>query len=317
MCVWVCCVCTYACMGVWVWVWVYVWVVGCVCVSVPVCVCVSGRIEVHDKAILKQMKSISLNGYATKEELEEDEDYKPYIGLQAVATSCAQPRSCAPLLSGDGHRSPPSGVNSACPRPPHKSKVGFTLLGMTCPHDRFKIYKVSTEVLGCGSFGTVFATKHQDFATPLAMKTFKVQNLASAMAEVYVLEKLGPHPQIAALWDAWLDTREQPHVVLERWGSSLHHVLHSKPAPTARVMPMDYVRRVTRDVVRALGHVHTMGLLHSDLKPGNILVFEEKAKLCDWGSALEVALWNFQEWSPPDSSDEIMVGNLHICLHVL
>ena len=157
---------------------------------------------------------------------------------------------------------------------------------MTCPCDRTNVYRHSAEVLGTGTFGVVYATKHKDYDTALVVKSFAKENLHVAMAEVYVLEKLGPHPNIVVLWDAWLGHRAQGHIVLERFGSSLHHFLH-RASPKGYPMDLVGVRGITRDIARALCYVHSRGILHADVKPGNILHMSHKAKLCDWGSALE------------------------------
>ena len=101
-----------------------------------------------------------------------------------------------------------------------------------------------------------------------------------------MLEKVSPHPHIVAFWDAWQGPRGGGHVILEQWGVSLFNVLH-RGEPTSRVMSLDSIRKVTRGVARALCHVHAMGVLHADVKPGNILVLGDHAKLCDWASALE------------------------------
>jgi serine/threonine protein kinase len=171
-------------------------------------------------------------------------------------------------------------------------KKEFNILQMTCPCDRSHVYQHSN-VVGSGSFGIVYATKHKDFATPLVLKCFQQKDMQFAMAEVYVLEKIGNHPNIITFWDAWLGPKDQGYVVLERWGQDLHKILHGGGAmmdPTLQSMDVSFVREVTRDVVKALTHVHGMGLIHADLKPGNILVFEGRAKLCDWASALEACV---------------------------
>ena len=192
-------------------------------------------------------------------------------------------------LSGVGGPSSATATRSSSTT---SSQMGGSLLQMTCPCDRSTVYQHSAEVVGTGSFGVVYATRHKDFDTPLVMKTFQRCHMHMAMAEVYVLEKLNPHPHIVQLWDNWLGPKEQGYVVIEKWGTSLHNVLKgSLPLSGASelgksLVSIGFLRQVARGVAKALHHVHALGLLHGDVKPGNILVFGEHAKLCDWASAL-------------------------------
>ena len=218
---------------------------------------------------------------------------EPPVAQQAASSSAA-PHGVRGALSGGAlSGDSPSGVVVArhSPRPSAIKEV--SLLSMTCPCDRTNVYKHSSVVLGAGTFGTVFATKHKDFETALVLKSFSKENLAVAMTEVYVLEKLGSHPNIVVFWDAWLGFRGQAHIVLERFGQSLCKAL--REAPPNFAMDLVGIRGITRDVARALCHVHAKGILHADLKPGNILTFGYKAKLCDWGSALEAPCF-FSAW---------------------
>mmetsp|Transcript_142162 Transcript_142162/g.250773 ORF Transcript_142162/g.250773 Transcript_142162/m.250773 type:complete len:478 (-) Transcript_142162:423-1856(-) len=51
--------------------------------------------------------------------------------------------------------------------------------------------------------------------------------------------------------------------------------------------------RVLRDVLTALAHIHTCGIVHRDIKPANLLIDEENhcVRLIDFGSSCDVAGW--------------------------
>ena len=54
--------------------------------------------------------------------------------------------------------------------------------------------------------------------------------------------------------------------------------------------PMGDAIRIARDVATALGHVHSMGVVHRDVKPENILLAPHGAVLLDFGHAKAPAI---------------------------
>lgn len=64
-------------------------------------------------------------------------------------------------------------------------------------------------------------------------------------------------------------------------GVTLDDVIRQHPS---RRLPEQYVNQVIKDMVSALSHVHQQQIVHSDLKPDNVLVTGEgKAQLFDFG----------------------------------
>jgi serine/threonine-protein kinase len=56
-------------------------------------------------------------------------------------------------------------------------------------------------------------------------------------------------------------------------------------------LPLSEVIRIARDVASALDHARRQDVIHRDVKPGNVLLDQERAVVCDFGvaRALEVA----------------------------
>ena len=89
------------------------------------------------------------------------------------------------------------------------------------------------------------------------------------------------HPNIVALYDID-EEKARPFLVMEYVdGESLHHVLRRHgPLRPSRIL------QILIDVARALHHAHTAGIVHCDIKPGNILVDARgRAKVADFGLA--------------------------------
>lgn len=77
-------------------------------------------------------------------------------------------------------------------------------------------------------------------------------------------------------------------LVLDLWGHGLDVEL--RLAAPGSLSTID-VRCVVADMARALAHLHGQGLLHTDVKPANVLVRRGNnglmSKLADYGSCVE------------------------------
>lgn len=72
----------------------------------------------------------------------------------------------------------------------------------------------------------------------------------------------------------------------------------------------EIVNRVTRCVVSALKYVHSLGIVHCDVKGRNVLVGSRKgvAKLADFGSAVKSEEWKLPRGSPLWMAPEVIRG---------
>ncbi|ACO69670.1 predicted protein, partial [Micromonas commoda] len=94
------------------------------------------------------------------------------------------------------------------------------------------------------------------------------------------------HPNVVTLLAAFLsEERNESYLLLGDAGDNLHAARER-----GEVSPRD-VRRHARSVLRALEHVHAHGVVHRDVKGGNILVGKDGvATLIDFGVARHVSV---------------------------
>ncbi|MEO7974520.1 MAG: serine/threonine-protein kinase, partial [Thermoanaerobaculia bacterium] len=144
--------------------------------------------------------------------------------------------------------------------------------------------------LGRGGSGTVYLAEQvrPEFTRTVALKIVdRVADPESSRRfedERRILARL-EHPGIARLYDAGLTAAGQPFLAMERVDGlpiSEHCELHR--------LPLDARLRLFLAVLEAVDCAHQAGVVHRDLKPGNILVSARgEAKLLDFGIARIVA----------------------------
>jgi serine/threonine-protein kinase len=144
-------------------------------------------------------------------------------------------------------------------------------------------------ILGKGSTGLVFRGFDPGIKRPVALKVITKSALDPADLE-YVIgrfrheaEAVGrlTHPRIAAIYD-FIETDEIACIVMEMVnGKSLAHHLKE----VTRYGFKD-TWEIIRQVLDGLAYSHGQGVIHRDLKPGNILINDDgRIKITDFGVA--------------------------------
>ncbi|XP_054142377.1 olfactory receptor 14J1-like, partial [Melozone crissalis] len=169
-------------------------------------------------------------------------------------------------------------------------------------------------LLGRGGFGSVFAATRLSDGAPVAIKRVprnrvlhwgKLPDGTSAPLEIVLLAKVSTgFPGVVQLLE-WLELPKDILMVLERPErcQDLHRFIRAR-----RFLPEEEARELFRQVLEAVRHCTSCGVLHRDIKPGNILVdlATGQAKLIDFGCGTylqDTAYTHFagtRSYSPPE-----------------
>ncbi|XP_048868536.1 obscurin-like isoform X15 [Brienomyrus brachyistius] len=157
------------------------------------------------------------------------------------------------------------------------------------------------EEIGRGAFGVVKRATHRQSGESFAAKFLPLrgEGRARAFRERSLLSRLS-HPRVACLRDSFCTHRTL--VLLTELCSErglLEHLL-SKRSVTEREVKM-YILQV----LDGIDHIHSMNILHLDVKPDNIVMAlskTEEVKICNFGFAQEIDLYGpqYSEFGTPE-----------------
>jgi serine/threonine protein kinase len=143
--------------------------------------------------------------------------------------------------------------------------------------------------LGAGGMSTVFMAKDTVLERPVAVKLL-AEHLADDEAFVYRFRREAlsaarlQHPNIVQVFDSGQDPSTERHYIVMEYvdGPSAADMLREQ-----KELDIDETVRLVRDACHGLDYAHRAGVVHRDVKPGNLLFAEEMGitKLADFGIA--------------------------------
>jgi WD40 repeat protein len=140
--------------------------------------------------------------------------------------------------------------------------------------------------LGRGGFGLVFEARDLELSRSVAFKAIRpgrtrtLERLSKPLQEEAEAAARLNHPNVVTLHDSGVH-QGTPYLIMELLrGETLSARLRRGPLPPAQAL------QIALGVARGLEAAHAAGVLHRDLKPGNVFLTEpEGVKLVDFGLA--------------------------------
>jgi casein kinase II subunit alpha len=151
---------------------------------------------------------------------------------------------------------------------------------ITITWGRHENYAV-TGKLGEGKFSEVFRGRHVRSRRRCVVKVLKPIRPKKIKREISVLQNLSGGPNIIQLLDLVRDPYSgTPSLVFEYVDNVEFRTLYPQ------LSPLD-VRFFMFELLRALSHCHSHGIMHRDIKPHNIMIDPRRRqlRLIDWGLA--------------------------------
>lgn len=144
-----------------------------------------------------------------------------------------------------------------------------------------------SKILGKGSFGVVCSAFDTIRGITLAIKRIRPYandewDAKHTLREVRLMRLLGQHPNVITLYELSLyQPKTELYMMIEMMDSDLHKVIQSNKPLTMR-----HNKCFLKQMLEGIKAMHSIGCLHRDLKPGNILVSKDcQLRITDFGLA--------------------------------
>ena len=192
-----------------------------------------------------------------------------------------------------------------------KQKLVDELPGIVEEADTGEMPEITLKgTIGEGGMAKVWAAEQVPLGREVAVKVLRSRdggkgNVLSILQEAWVTGRL-EHPNIVPVYRLGRDEDGEPTIVMKRIEGVPWSDLLDDPSLAPREFdaedPLDWHLDILIEVCNAVEYAHSQGVIHRDLKPGNIMVgaFGE-VYLLDWG--LAVALEEDAEGRLPLAAD--------------
>jgi len=209
------------------------------------------------------------HGYATEEQVQEC-----LALLERLRGEMELDETLRNLLVKKGYLAPAQAQVVEREINPESGKVGNAIPG----------YQLLGRI-GSGAMGSVYKAHHRKLDIPVALKVLR-PSLAASRTQIERLQREARlaaqlnHPNIVRSLDVG-ESRGWHYMAMEFVdGTTVRARLDKGPLPEKEAL------RIVKEVAKALDHANAHGVIHRDVKPGNIMLTPDgKVKLADFGLA--------------------------------
>jgi len=160
--------------------------------------------------------------------------------------------------------------------------------------DEYPDYEIES-LIGRGAYAKVYRAIHKPTKTRVAIKhQFDIfDDIITAkriLREVCILKEM-KHQSIVKLYDVFIpkESKESYNsicLVFELAVTSMDKLIRS-----GMMLESSQIQSIMYNILVGLNHIQSAGVLHRDLKPGNILLYNDcSVRICDFGLARTVSL---------------------------
>jgi len=143
------------------------------------------------------------------------------------------------------------------------------------------------KILGRGSFGVVTTALDTVSKQQIAIKRIRPYSndewdARHTIREIRLMKLLKDHPNVITLYDLSLfEEKAELYMMMELMDCDLHRIIQSKQA-----LSDQHYKCFTKQLLEGIKAMHSVGVFHRDLKPGNILVAKDcQLRITDFGLA--------------------------------
>ncbi len=153
---------------------------------------------------------------------------------------------------------------------------------------------VIIELLGVGGMGYVYKVRHLILEKIYAMKTISGEQISEItwrrlQVEAQAIARIN-HPNIVGIHNLGIHQGKLPYYVMDYLkGNNLAQILKKKKKK--RQLSLEQSLPLFIEICKGLGFAHKKGIVHRDIKPGNIVILDEpdfngaRVKIVDFGIA--------------------------------
>lgn len=135
--------------------------------------------------------------------------------------------------------------------------------------------------IGRGKYSEVFMGNCVSNGHQCVIKVLKPVKVKKILREIKVLQNLTGGTNIISLYDVVNDPKTKVPALIFEWVKNVEfRKLYSR-------FSMDDIRYYFTQLLQALDYCHSMGIIHRDVKPQNVMIdpVQKKLRLIDWGLA--------------------------------